>query len=104
MAVNERDGIWYHAMWYGRDATDALFALHEACIELGCRVIDCVRGGPSAKPSLDVLYQCLKTHVFNRHRHAQPEHRAPAHDIFDLRLVLRTRGPRSALGLSRLEW
>ena len=97
------DDIWYNAMWYGRNSTGSLFALHEACIETSCRAIDHLLGETRMKPSLSLLYGFLNASFLDRRASAQPEDDT-ANDIFDLCQVSFKYGPRSVLAMSRLEW
>ena len=93
---------WFDAL---RDDTDAdtLIPLHDACINISCRVIEYLHAkrmdsGPIS--ALSVLNRLLQDR-FRSNAHASFEMR---NDLFTLCATSEKYGPRSVMALNKLEW
>jgi hypothetical protein len=98
------DDIWYNTIL--NDSRGSMFALHAACIDISCRVIEHRRfrlGKDEDQPALAILHQLLSTRFFANHANADTDD-PTVNDIFDLRSLSLRYGPRSLLALSKLEW
>ncbi|KNG48936.1 hypothetical protein TW65_04347 [Stemphylium lycopersici] len=86
-------------------AHGTLFPLHDACIEISCRVIDrhqSTHKNSDRKPALSILTRLLNGCFTERNERS--EFHGTVNDIFDLSFCSPAYGPRSVLALGRLEW
>jgi hypothetical protein len=98
------DDIWYNTVL--NDSRGSMFALHAACINISCRVIEHRRfrtGKDEEQPVLATLHQLLSTRFLATHANADIDD-PTVNDILNLSCSSSLYGPRSALALSKLEW
>ncbi|KAF2855798.1 hypothetical protein T440DRAFT_536007 [Plenodomus tracheiphilus IPT5] len=97
--------IWFDTPSYTSNA-GTLFPLHEACISLGCKVIENLRLEPTDRklePALSVLSQLLNASFRTRYAGSDVADDT-RNDLFDLCKSSDEKGPRSVLAMTRLEW
>lgn len=100
-----QDDIWFDTLSYSPDR-GSLFPLHEACIDTSCRAIEhhlIKRNDQDRKPALEVLSRLLNTRLSEQNCSPFKEP-GTTKDIFDLSSRSSIYGPRSVLGINRLEW
>lgn len=93
---------WFDALRDDSDA-DTLIPLHDACIDISCRVIEHshARQMESERdPALAILNHLLQDR-FRGNSHASFEKR---NDLFNLCAASDGYGPRSVMALTKLEW
>ncbi|KAE8865802.1 hypothetical protein PTNB29_02949 [Pyrenophora teres f. teres] len=100
-----RDDIWFDTISYSPDH-GSLFPLHEACIDTSCRAIDhhlqkC--NNEDRKPALELL-SCLLNTRLSEQNCSLFNGSDIVKDIFGQSSRSSVYGPRSVLGLTRLEW
>lgn len=100
-----QDDIWFDTLSYSPDH-GSLFPLHEACISISCHAIDhhlSKSNGGDHKHALELLSRLLNNRLTEQNCSPFKEHGA-VKDIFDLSSRSSLYGPRSVLGMTRLEW
>ncbi|KAF1846506.1 uncharacterized protein K460DRAFT_281861 [Cucurbitaria berberidis CBS 394.84] len=93
---------WFDALRDVSD-TDTLLPLHEACMDISCRVIEhCHAKRMHTEPiSALAVLNCLLQERFRSNAHASFEMR---NDLLDLCTASEKYGPRSVMALTKLEW
>ncbi|KAF2645199.1 hypothetical protein P280DRAFT_513116 [Massarina eburnea CBS 473.64] len=82
------------------EAGDAIFPLHQACIEIACRVIDvhAMEENEALDSACSALYRMLQDHL-----HAEPHVTGTKHDILGLKSTCDSTA-RSVLAIDNLGW
>ena len=100
-----QDDVWFDTLSYSSDH-GSLFPLHEACIGISCHAIDhhlSKQNDGDPKHALELLSGLLNTRLTEQNCSPFKEY-GTAKDIFDLSSRSSLYGPRSVLGMTRLEW
>ncbi|KAA8622736.1 hypothetical protein PtrSN002B_011443 [Pyrenophora tritici-repentis] len=100
-----QDDILFDTLSYSPDH-GSLFPLHEACIDTSCRAIDhhlSRRNNEDRKPALEFLSRLLNTRL-SQQNSSTLNGNDMVKDIFDQSSRSSLYGPRSVLGMTRLEW
>lgn len=86
---------------------DTVFPLHEDCLHISRRVIDCLQPAThhgQIRSSLSILNEILQSRYRHNIKAARSDDLITRNDLFGLSTATDTTGPKSVVGLSLLEW